>query len=572
MHIVVCTLLCVLSAGAQRPLKIDSLRLARNGGLVQLSIDISLTGKDIASKRVIVLTPRLKGETDSVDFPQIVAYGRNAYYYDVRSGKMPLADADAFLIRYKDGPRTEHYARTVERKAWMDNSTLKLIQADGTPCDLTPVLETEYEGFKVPPPDTVIVERHGTEMAETTGTVSGQARIQFIVNRTEFVPELRNNKMELDSMLRSIRRVQADKRVKITKYKLKGYASPEGPYDNNVRLAKGRTERLREFVVDRWGVPEEQIEISYEPEDWKGFRDYMVEKHDSFPHADEIIAIIDTEMEPDPKLALIQKRYPVEYKKILKDNFPPLRRTDYSIEYEWVERFMREGKAEYDTIVRPALITDNDSLEDNVLTYRRPTRPWLALKTNLLGDLLLTPNVELEVPFGVDSRWSLMVEDWFPWFLHNKGSGMRLGKYIAPGSFMSTSSYELWTIGAELRYWFSPACRQLRPTLTGSFLGAYCASGKYDWEWDGSGDQGEFISAGITYGHSWVLSRCWNFELSATVGAVWGPRRHYNSQFGDTHLIWQYNDNIFYIGPTKLKASIVWLIPSLRKQKGGAHE
>ena len=562
----------VCCAQSQAFIGVDSVRLARNGDVVQLVMDISIGSQNPDKNSIVYLTPRLVGENDSVDFPRIVVLGRNAYYYDVRSGKMPLADASAYRIRYKDGPRAEHYARTVERKAWMDNSTLKLIQADGTPCGIIPGLKAEYEGFTVPPPDTTIVERHGTQMEETTGTVSGQARIQFIVNRTEFVPELAKNKQELDSMLASIRRVQNDDRVRITKYKLKGYASPEGPYDNNVRLAKGRTERLREFVVDQWGVPQDQIEISYEPEDWEGFRNYMVEKHDSFPHADAIIEIIDSDMEPDPKLALIQKRYPAEYKKIHEENFPPLRRTDYSIEYEWVEMVMREAKVQYDTIVKPVILADDDLLQDNVYTYHSTTRPWLAVKTNLLGDLLLTPNVELEVPFGVDSRWSLMVEDWFPWYLHNKMKSPKIGNYIKPGNNMKTSSYELWTIGAELRYWFAPHCRQLRPTLTGSFLGAYCASGKYDWEWDGSGDQGEFVSAGLTYGHSWVLNRHWNFELSASVGAVWGPRRHYSSEFNDTHLIWRYNKNLFYIGPTKLKASIVWLIPSLRKQKGGAHE
>ena len=38
--------------------------------------------------------------------------------------------------------------------------------------------------------------------------------------------------------------------------------------------------------------------------------------------------------------------------------------------------------------------------------------------------------------------------------------------------------------------------------------------------------------------------------------------------FDDTHLIWQHNDHIFYVGPTKLKVSLVWMLPRFGK-KGG---
>ena len=51
---------------------------------------------------------------------------------------------------------------------------------------------------------------------------------------------------------------------------------------------------------------------------------------------------------------------------------------------------------------------------------------------------------------------------------------------------------------------------------------------------------------------------------------LWGPQRHYHGEFNDTHLIWKYNHNLFYVGPTKLKLSLVWLIfNTWREKKGG---
>ena len=576
--IVACLLLGLLPAHAQQPLTIDSVRLARNGELVQLVVDVSLTDKSIDSDKMLVLTPRLVGQGDSLDFPQIVAYGRNAYYHDQRQGNDPEGiSPEALKIRYKNGPRTAHYVRTVEHRPWMDNSTLRILLSDGTPCyQEASIVSHDYPAFTPLPPDTTITVRQNHEQDELTGSVSGQARIQFIVNRTEFMPTLSNNQRELDSMYQSIVSVQQNPDVRITKYRIKGYASPEGSYKNNVRLAKGRTERIREFMVDQWGVPEEQIEIDYQPEDWEGFRKWMVEHHDEFKDADAILSIIDNDdANLDHKLAVITARHPASYRRILAECFPPLRRTEYHIDYEWLRIEERLGKVERDTIItqREAPIP-HDPLENDVYTPQRPSRPWLALKTNLLFDLALTPNVEIEAQLGRDSRWSIMVEDWFPWFLHNNKGSVERGTYKEPGTKMLDYSYELWTIGAELRYWLTPRCKWLRPTLTGTFLGVYGATGKYDWEWESTGDQGEFTSVGLTFGHSWVLAKHWNFELSASAGAVWGPRRHYHGEFDDTHLIWKYTKNLFYVGPTKLKASIVWLIPSLKKQhqKGGAHD
>ena len=73
--------------------------------------------------------------------------------------------------------------------------------------------------------------------------------------------------------------------------------------------------------------------------------------------------------------------------------------------------------------------------------------------------------------------------------------------------------------------------------------------------------QGEYVSFGPSAGYSWLLSKCLNFELSATVGLILGQRRHYRGEFDDNHLIWKHFGGVLYGGPTQIKASLVWLIP-----------
>jgi hypothetical protein len=98
--------------------------------------------------------------------------------------------------------------------------------------------------------------------------------------------------------------------------------------------------------------------------------------------------------------------------------------------------------------------------------------------------------------------------------------------------------------------------------------GVYVASAKYDLDYNGTGDQGEVWSVGATFGYSWPIGRRWNLELSASAGFLSGKRRHYNAEFESSHLIYKETKSLRYFGPTKLKFSLVWIIPS--KKKGGA--
>jgi hypothetical protein len=98
-------------------------------------------------------------------------------------------------------------------------------------------------------------------------------------------------------------------------------------------------------------------------------------------------------------------------------------------------------------------------------------------------------------------------------------------------------------------------------------VGLYAAGGKYDLGRDGKGDQGQFVSIGISAGYSWPLARHWNLELSAAVGYIGGPKVHYENEFDDARLIYRSDDDWkSWFAPTKLKVSLVYIIG----KKGGA--
>mgnify|MGYP000656644922 CR=1 FL=1 len=184
----------------------------------------------------------------------------------------------------------------------------------------------------------------------------------------------------------------------------------------------------------------------------------------------------------------------------------------------------------------------------NAVTPGKSRRhPLFAVKTNLLFDAALMPNIELEVPIG--KRWSLNGEYMFPWWLINDD---RYCLQILMG-------------GLEVRYW--PGRRSGRDVLTGHFLGLYAGGGKYDLQWDKNGYQGEFfIAAGVSYGYAHSIARNLRLEYNIGIGMLRTDYRHYHSRDNHRTLLWQENGEYTWLGPTKLKISLVWLITGKNKK------
>ena len=180
-------------------------------------------------------------------------------------------------------------------------------------------------------------------------------------------------------------------------------------------------------------------------------------------------------------------------------------------------------------------------------------RPLLALKTNLLFDAALMPNVEIEVPVG--KRWSVNGEYAFPWWQFDRG------KYCM----------QVLIGGLEGRYWLgSRKSREDREVLTGHFLGLYAGGGKYDLQWGEKGYQGEFfIAAGVSYGWATRIARHLHLEFNIGIGLLRTDYRHYHARDNYQTLLWQENGKYTWFGHTKAKISLVWLL-NRRVKKGGS--
>ena len=310
---------------------VQHVRMQRSADVMDVQMDLQLADFDLGD-RVAVFAPLIVNGADTLRLQPVGLYGRTRWYQYLRAGEQPVGGSDELSIRWSERPDEVNYAQSVPYAEWMNGSELMLERRDYSCCremidqDIAPL--TGYKEVYYTP---VFKYVHPVADAVKLRELSGRAFIDFPVNRTEIYPEYRKNPTELAKIIATIDSVRNDSDITVREITIKGYASPEGSYTNNIRLAKGRTESLKQYVQNLYHFDSNFIATDYEPEDWEGLRAY-VETSD-LTHRAEILAIIDSNMEPDPKNTKIQTTYPEEYRFLLQTVYPGLRHSDYRIEY-----------------------------------------------------------------------------------------------------------------------------------------------------------------------------------------------------------------------------------------------
>lgn len=398
--------------------------------------------------------------------------------------------------------------------------------------------------------------------AGLSGTVSAQSLdarvdstdvryIYFRVGQAKIDPHFQGNASALEDIVNTLLKLQNDSQIDSISVDVKGLTSIEGASSINHPLAERRAQVLRDYIADKSGLSKQNFNTQVDKANWTYFRKLV--EADSFEGRDEVLRIIDSNDSDDVRQQkIVSLRGGRVLAHLQKNILPQLRASSVVYIYIYKVEPQPEPVVEEIPVQEPEpepVVQETEPIVEEPAPVVAPLKvydeinPWIAVKTNLLFDAALAPNIEVERWFGKHNHWSVMAEVWFPWYVFHNNS----------------RSYEVLTIGAELRYWFFPHNGNFRP-LHGQFVGLYAAGGKYDLEWKSEGNQGEFTSLGLTYGYAFRLSKHLNMELSVSGGYIGGPYREYEGMFKDTHLIWQRTENFRYWGITKAKISLVWLL------------
>lgn len=325
------------------------------------------------------------------------------------------------------------------------------------------------------------------------------------------------------------------------------YSSPEGSPKWNNWLAVKRAEAAKAFILSNLSndsiLQPENIILHPMGENWEGLYEELYANYHLL-NRDAVLRIMRAKVGTETKKWRLQNLDGgYTYTWIIRNHMPRLRVATWICVYVQKPDFVAPviedykpdlGTIRIDTLPLPELLP-LPSVEKRKTTM-------FALKTNLLYDAVTALNAEVEVPIG--KRFSVMVEDVFPWWK----AGPNGNKYCL----------QMWTMSVEPRWWFYR--KGMNDRLQGHFIAPYVMSGKYDLQWDTSiCYRGYGWSAGLTYGYSMPLCKWLNMEFSMSIGYLSASYQHYQPSADYEHL-YKDPDNagrMTYVGPTKVKVSLV---------------
>lgn len=386
-------------------------------------------------------------------------------------------------------------------------------------------------------------------------TVVRSFRISYPVNDTR----LHENYLDNYRKLQHIREYFKES-PRVDSIVIYSYASPEGPYRLNRRLAEERGRRARQYLLEHLpeGVdfPDSLIIVSPTAENWDGLYEMVSELYPYEDRQDVLDLLTRTDISNDRKKILLKKINGGRPWVYIRDNIlPQLRYATWVAEWVYVRAL--------EDPVPPVPVPQSDTLSPYPFSPLDRTkglgnRPQeyaekiiLALKTNLLYDVLSLTNFSVEFPVYKDNL-SVLYYHQFPWWTWGKADNEYCTRFLG--------------IGGEFRWWFRPSGR-----FNGHFLGVYAESGKYDFEYQRHiCYQGEFSTTGLTYGYAMPIGRNLNLEFSVSAGYASIAYRGYTPS-ENYEILWRDPENagrLHYLGPTKAQISLVIPIRVVTR-KGG---
>ncbi|MEG2278035.1 MAG: DUF3868 domain-containing protein [Odoribacter sp.] len=328
------------------------------GGQLMIAMDIILQENlKISSNRNATLTPVLRRGENGKELPAVIIYGRKREIISRRQNMVPVNIFQA-LRRKRKTEQIIDYRVQVAYEKWMETADLFLIQdlcgcggnrEESSEDSLVQLDFRPQEHYQVKPLPSFV-----QPLAENVKhrSVSGQAFLDFPVNQIIIYPEYRKNPVELATIRSTIDIVIKDTCTEITGVTIHGYASPEGKYSNNIRLAQGRSEALKEYVNRLYRFKNKVFTVLSTPEDWEGLKNRV--QTSTLKDKTRILSIIEGNDTPDIKEQKL-KALGESYRYMLNEWFPALRHSDYAVKY--VVRDFNAEQAREIIQTRPQLLS-----------------------------------------------------------------------------------------------------------------------------------------------------------------------------------------------------------------------
>lgn len=311
-------------------MRITNVAIEHDGEMLYVGMRMELDKTHIKGRHARIYTPILYHGSKAIELTSVGIFGREHYFIDERQKLRVEQIPEEWRLRRKDLPAVVTYFAAVPYEQWMNGATLR-VEAVLYGCGdnfvaLGEVIIGQYHEWVFNP---VYVDVKPTK---TSNNSIVRAYIDFPLMDASIDPAFANNATLLGDIAKFFDRCAGNVSCDMTAIHITGYASPDGVYDENAKLAKERAEALCNYLVTTFGVKDDIITLSSVAEDWDGVVQWV--EASSLKNKSAILDIINGTMSPDEKEYAISTHYPKEYQTMLHECYPPLRRATYMVDYK----------------------------------------------------------------------------------------------------------------------------------------------------------------------------------------------------------------------------------------------
>lgn len=366
----------------------------------------------------------------------------------------------------------------------------------------------------------------------------------------------RDNAANMKALTQGIQTIKGNPCVQLQHIRILSAASPEGNSALNKRVAKRRGERLRNYLKETLVLPDSIFTVSSAGEDWQGLAALIAKE--KTPWRNKALQIIRHTPEwvtrngkvVDGRKRQLQNLDGGKAWKYMLDNHFYTLRTGAVVVCE-VKTLAAESTPSAAEARQEQASTESASQSPSSPPFPAipsqvppgqeppPAASYFALKSNLLYDALLVPNLSLEASIG--SGWTLGAGGMFAWWSKD-------------------AKHRYWRIyggDLEIRKYFGTLSKS-KP-LQGHHLGIYGEFLTYDFEFGAKGYQSKATyAAGIKYGYSHPIANRLNLDFALGIGYLHSNYKTYVPK--DGCYVYQETKKRKWLGPTQAEISLVWLL------------
>lgn len=389
----------------------------------------------------------------------------------------------------------------------------------------------------------------------------------------------RDNAANMKALTQGIQTIKGNPCVQLQHIRILSAASPEGNSALNKRVAKRRGERLRDYLKETLVLPDSIFTVSSAGEDWQGLAALIAKE--KAPWRNKALQIIRHTPEwitRNGKVVDGRKRQLQNldggkaWKYMLDNHFYTLRTgavvvcevktlaaestpsaAEARLEQARSEQARLESASQQPASQSPSsppFPAIPSQVHPSSESQPPPAASYFALKSNLLYDALLVPNLSLEA--SISGGWTLGAGGMLAWWSKD-------------------AKHRYWRIyggDLEIRKYFGTLSKS-KP-LQGHHLGIYGDFLTYDFEFGAKGYQSKATyAAGIKYGYSHPIANRLNLDFALGIGYLHSNYKTYVPR--DGCYVYQETKKQKWLGPTQAEISLVWLLGkgNTNKKKGG---